>query len=408
MARALPHIAFLLVANVAACEPRDLRPIVACDTDCPPNPTAECEVRCEWPMTSCVRSVCQRSISVPTFAVGVGSACGVRGGTLLCWGDNSTGQLGLDDLVSRSVPTPVGSASDWRVVAGAGGLGHCGIRGGESLWCWGWNDEGSLGTGDTVQRRVPVEVGAGTSWAIPYPGHGHTCAIDRERSLWCWGRNADGELGLGDLESRLVPTRIDGLRVSLVAVGWGQTCAITAEGALWCWGRDPSAESTAATAPGPTRPTPVEGPSDWIQIDSAGRHFCGLRADQSLWCWGTNGDGNLGTGDVQARAIPTRVGLSRWTRVACGRYGTCGVDTDGALYCWGGWADGNDVPDASDQLTPELLAAGPGWTDVRVGMRFAIAARSDGALLGWGPNDVGQLGVGDTEARATPIPVEFP
>jgi alpha-tubulin suppressor-like RCC1 family protein len=77
-----------------------------------------------------------------------------------------------------------------------------------SLWCWGQNDEGQLGTGTTTGVDFPVRVGLDSDWASVHPGYGFTCGRRQDGSLWCWGHNDRGQLGDGTQEDRLVPTPV--------------------------------------------------------------------------------------------------------------------------------------------------------------------------------------------------------
>jgi len=78
--------------------------------------------------------------------------------------------------------------------------------------CWGSGGDGRLGLGDTTGRGgspgqmgdnlpvVPLGVGrTATALAI---GFGHTCALLDDATIKCWGLNQRGQLGLGDTESR--------------------------------------------------------------------------------------------------------------------------------------------------------------------------------------------------------------
>ena len=78
--------------------------------------------------------------------------------------------------------------------------------------CWGFNWEGQLGLGDTVNRgdqpgeigdQLPaVDLGAGkTATALSASGS-FTCVILDDGSAKCWGPNNQGQLGLGDKENR--------------------------------------------------------------------------------------------------------------------------------------------------------------------------------------------------------------
>src|SRR6185436_20655311 len=87
--------------------------------------------------------------------------------------------------------------------------GHtCAIRDGD-LYCWGANDFGQLGLGDTAVHATPTQVTAlTTTWQRVAVGTFSTCAITSGGSLYCWGRNQSGELGQGDSVQRTSPTQV--------------------------------------------------------------------------------------------------------------------------------------------------------------------------------------------------------
>jgi alpha-tubulin suppressor-like RCC1 family protein len=133
-------------------------------------------------------------------AAGDFHTCAIReGGELWCWGGGLNGQLGVGPLMDRdsSRPLPVSDGA-WRAVSG--GQSHtCGIRDDATLWCWGRNDFGQLGVGDLERRDVPTRVLApgGDQWVRVGAGRDHTCAVRSDETLWCWGWNEDGQLGIG-------------------------------------------------------------------------------------------------------------------------------------------------------------------------------------------------------------------
>lgn len=120
-------------------------------------------------------------------------------GTMWAWGDNTNGQLGQGDTIHRSSPVQIGTGTDWRVVScGFNGYVHA-VRGNGSLWSWGYNQIGQLGQSNTIHRSSPVQVGALTSWQyVNGRGDGVTVAIQRNGTLWSWGRNESGQLGTGE------------------------------------------------------------------------------------------------------------------------------------------------------------------------------------------------------------------
>lgn len=55
----------------------------------------------------------------------------------------------------------------------------------------------------------------------------------------------------------------------------------------------------------------------------------------AIWAWGYNGKGNLGVGDVVARATPTPVVGGPWKSIAAGTNSSVAVHADGTVWSWG-------------------------------------------------------------------------
>jgi alpha-tubulin suppressor-like RCC1 family protein len=78
--------------------------------------------------------------------------------------------------------------------------------------CWGDNSSGQLGLGDTLQRggntglpigSLPeVDLGAGRTVVELRCGGEHSCARLDNGDIKCWGRNGSGQLGLGNVTDR--------------------------------------------------------------------------------------------------------------------------------------------------------------------------------------------------------------
>ena len=78
-------------------------------------------------------------------------------------------------------------------------------------------------------------MGFGTAAA----GLHHSAAVGEDGSLFVWGTNYHGQLGTGDTDRRLVPTRVAGLPapVRQVAAGSQHTGIVTEAGDLLMCGR---------------------------------------------------------------------------------------------------------------------------------------------------------------------------
>jgi hypothetical protein len=111
----------------------------------------------------------------------------------------------------------------------AGEEGTCVLLDTGALKCWGGNDGGRLGTGDTNARgdepgelgdALPaVDLGKGRTAVQVAMAEHHTCAQLDTGALKCWGRGKQGETGLGQVESTGAP----GDALPTVDLGAGRT-----------------------------------------------------------------------------------------------------------------------------------------------------------------------------------------
>lgn len=244
-------------------------------------------------------------------SIGYYSACGVRtDGTLWCWGWNKFGNLGLGDRKQRHVPTKVGTDTDWHQVSAGSADFACAIKTGGTLWCWGRNDSGQLGMGDRkTHRPVPLQVGTDTDWQAVSSGSYSPCATKSDASLWCWGGNDAGQLGTGDKVRRLVPTQIGTDRSwATVDTGAATACGWTLDGEALCWGYNHNGQLGVGDTRKRLVPTQVAGGDAWTAVSAGSGHTCGVKSDATLWCWGDPAHGQLGVGGrTDDTTIPVQV-----------------------------------------------------------------------------------------------------
>ncbi|MBW2733653.1 MAG: hypothetical protein JRH20_14790 [Deltaproteobacteria bacterium] len=160
------------------------------------------------------------------------------GGALKCWGWNSHGQLG-DGTVTTAPSAIAITALSAGVVEGGGGYRFsCVLMNTGKVMCFGENTHGQLGDGTNTHHNLPVEV-LGLSDAVHVGvGDDGACAVTAAGAVKCWGANERGTVGDGTFIDRNTATQVLGLEagVKTVTVDWRQACAVLHDASVRCWG----------------------------------------------------------------------------------------------------------------------------------------------------------------------------
>jgi alpha-tubulin suppressor-like RCC1 family protein len=129
-------------------------------------------------------------------------------GTIWSWGNNYQGALGLNagQQDARSSPTQVGADTNWSSIAMGEHVASA-IKTNGTLWSWGQNESGQLGINSVVYRSSPTQVGADTTW-LKITNSYSQMAIKTNGTLWTWGKNNFGQLGLNDTANKSSPVQI--------------------------------------------------------------------------------------------------------------------------------------------------------------------------------------------------------
>lgn len=343
---------------------------------------------------------------VQAIAVGGAFSCAVLGpGKVHCWGNNLFGQLGNGSEFHSVDPLPISGLPDAPITALAAGAQHvCALIQGD-IWCWGDNQYGQLGSGQSGGRSfIPVRVKGvnGTATRIA-AGDYHSCAVING-GLSCWGNNFYGQLGTGDDTDRLqpVPVQAPSGIVGGLSAGPLHNCAII-ENAAWCWGSNQSGQiGTGATGIAEYLAVPVDQLGGGIDEVSAGSaHSCARRGG-NVFCWGDNSYGQLGIGNTVPRLTPTVIdNLPPALSIVAGAQHSCARIADG-VYCWGDSTYGQlgfPFPTTFPRRIPGL---GP-TLELATRNTHGCARSADGHAVCWGFNINGQLGDGSADLRTAPV-----
>ena len=372
-----------------------------------------------------------------TASAGGEHTCGITlEGKLLCWGRNSSGQLGDGSNLNRNLPTEVMTSEPFESVS-AGDSHTCGLTREGEAYCWGDNERGQLGLGSEDSERLqPERVATEARFTSISAGYQHTCAVDTDGNGYCWGSNYLGRLGAeatedcgGWGECSRNPVQVSGgLRWNRISAGDSHTCGLAKGGQAFCWGSNEYGQLGATTTetfpvgpidwpiPISTTPVVVSGGLSWQELSVGGWHTCGRADDDRIYCWGWNEYGQLGATTTETcetrhdpkpcstSGLPVSGGMS-WQALDGGYRRTCAISDEGATYCWGG----ADLGDGTGQHSPvpAQVAISARFAFVTTGGTHTCGMGQEGVLYCWGANRYGQLGDGTNTVKwPTPVPVK--
>jgi alpha-tubulin suppressor-like RCC1 family protein len=276
------------------------------------------------------------------FSSGIYFAAAIKtDGTLWTWGYNGYGQLGDNTATDKYTPvTTFAGGTNWKEVSTSRSIAA--IKTDGTLWVWGDNYYRQLGTNDTNRRSTPVTTFAGgTNWKSVSCGLYHTMAIKTDGTLWVWGDNGYGQLGTNDTTDKYTPvtTFAGGTNWKQVSANVLHSSAIKTDGTLWSWGcygyHVFGQLGINDTNDGRLTPvTTFAGGTDWKQVSSGFWNTAAIKTDGTLWAWGRN------SYIFGLNIIPTTLdgGSTDWKQVSArGEHQIWAVKTNGELWTWGQW-----------------------------------------------------------------------
>lgn len=250
-------------------------------------------------------------------------------GTLLSWGDNFRGQLGIGAAagtgsVSITAPAPVitpataAPGTRWTSIE-ADEKQSFAVRSDGTLWSWGGvyvTYPSTLGhpvtaLGCFAPEIVPHPAGAGpgTGWVAVDAGETHTLGLRSDGTLWVWGFDNRGALGQGNTVSVApaplqvpVPAGLPaGTRWQHAYAGFETSQAILSDGTFWAWGLNQYGQ-LGVNSPNYTESLPLQDYNQevWTQSASGRNHSVALSRGR-VYVTGAGSNGQLGLGSGTGR-----------------------------------------------------------------------------------------------------------
>jgi alpha-tubulin suppressor-like RCC1 family protein len=210
-----------------------------------------------------LRPVAVTALGSGATAVAAGDrhTCALVGGAVECWGAGAAGELGDGGSVNASTPQVAVSAGAVALAVGAShGCAVTGAAGAEALLCWGDNSSGQVagGVNAPAVQLTPLAVDLGGLHPTRLAAGGaHTCAAapGAANGTVCFGANGSSQLGVAATPRGSNAPALPA--VEALAAGFAHSCAIVQGGGAECWG----ANDRGQLGLGPGAPATVAAPS---------------------------------------------------------------------------------------------------------------------------------------------------
>jgi alpha-tubulin suppressor-like RCC1 family protein len=344
--------------------------------------------------------------TLPQIAAGqAGSYLVKRDGTLWAWGDYNAGENAGTPAAEKenthTVPAAVAGLSG--VAAISAGSGHSiALKSDGTVWTWGYNGEGQLGTRVVADSRfpTPAQVSALSDIKAVVAGDRHCLALKGDGTVWAWGNNWHGQLGDGTKNHSSSASPVTGLSdVTAIAAGLGHSLALKKDGTVWAWGYNDDGELGDAKKKARLTPFQIPGLSDVKAIAAGSHHSLALKNDGTVWMWG--GDKEMGQSSTPRR-LP---GLTRVIAISAGGWYSLALKDDGSVWAWGSIANGDQDDKTMNEVIrkPVQIKVLADVVGVAAGLWHSLAVKNDGTVWAWGRNYYGALGDGTETSRRSPV-----
>jgi alpha-tubulin suppressor-like RCC1 family protein len=372
---------------------------------------------------------------IKQVAAGNGFTCTISGETsaVHCFGQNDKGQLGNPAGSASVTPVPVIDLDNNNaeladaVMITAGEQHACAVLKNGRGVCWGSNSSGQLG------NQSQDEMGAHSildqeRTSKPFTGiqsiaagGNSTCMIAKsEQFVFCFGsRYQDASPNPWiPRKMELFANNVTLTQAKQVVMGEAFGCALI-RSQVFCWGMNDAKQLGNKTAEiGNSKAVPVEvsyptrSVLSKIEMLAAGdKHACGLHRDEgTIFCWGNNSFGQLGTTSThgapeQVAVTSSNLTLKRAKAVYAGKERTCTVASTDELFCWGNGAQGVLGSEATSTSFPLKVLNAEGNTVTilgafSIGNDHACGVDGQNKLFCFGINTHGQMGA---ESVAGPV-----
>ena len=302
---------------------------------------------------------------------------------------------------------------------------------GDGLWMSGKNAQGQLGLGDTTNRSELTQVGEDTDWARVSLNSGdrNMGVVKTDGTLWTWGQGHSGSTGHGSTTNYSSPVQVGSDTDWHSVYGYGgagfSMLALKTTGAIYSTGSNYAGAGGRGSEGNVSSFTQIGSLTDWLNSNfdddsyadgypitvAAGQYsFWVIKSDNTLWSCGYNNFGQLGVGNTTNYSSPVQVGTdTNWASLPASAgeaNGMCAIRTDGTLWTWGNNSSGQlGLGDTTSRSSPVQVGSLTNYKTFTKGANTIFFTNTSNELWGFGAGAIGGGGWGNTSNYSSPIQI---
>ena len=244
-------------------------------------------------------------------------------------------------------------------------------------------------------------------------GNDHTVCLDMEGCVFTLGSNEHGQLGVGQtsqtLEFTHIPQKLQLPRIQQISSGYGFTICLSNDGELYSFGQNIYGQLGLGDNEESNSPKKIESLKNVEFVECGGYYIICKTIDNNIYGWGFNLNGQLGIRNYKNQTLPVK--CEHWPLdliidIKCGKFHTLVLTSKQEVYSFGDNEFSQLGRDSKPTTyTNEVVKISSLSNIVRIecGTYHSVCINNTGDLYVFGRNKQGQLGLGNTNGRSTPV-----
>lgn len=298
--------------------------------------------------------------------------------------------------------------TDIKPQVSVGGSHTVSLRVDGSVWTWGQNTYGQLGTNDTISRDDPVKVVFDNNVKIKAvsAGKDYSLALDTNGNVWGWGKNTYYEIGQVNQTKVLKPRMITkNVNIVNISAGANTSVMIADDGTIYTYGLNSDGQAGTGDYTSKVANKANYDCLNVIDISAGNAHVMVLKADGTVWVTGSNAYGQLGDNNKSVKQVNIyqKVELPETiVYIEAGENSCFAISNTGNVYAWGQNNYGQlGVADKQNRYEPQKIDTLSNIREISSGVNHTIARDGNGYVYVSGTNKHGELGTGNNDSKIT-------